>query len=297
MPANPRIIRRRIKSVKNTRKITKAMELVAASKMRRAVASVLGTRPFAGLAWETVRSVARITDSSAHPLLAARAEIKSVLLVLFTSDRGLCGGFNGKMLKEAIKAIGAQGQVTVDVLTVGKRGADVMRRAGKNIVASFVDLTNNPKYQDVRPISRLILDEYQSGKYDKVIVGYTDYISALTQKPNLVDLLPLHTPELPPPLTPPQAGGERAQNTEYIFEPSPMEVLDALLPKIVETMIWQALLESAASEHSARMMAMRNASEAAGDMIDALTFSFNQARQAGITREIAEISSGKAALE
>ena len=289
MPANPRTIRRRLKSIKNTRKITKAMELVAASKMRRAVASVLGTRPFSGLAWETVRSVAEVSDPASHPLLAPRGEVKKILFVLFTSDRGLCGGFNAKMLKEALKSISGFGQTPVEVITVGKRGADVMRRAGKNIAASFVDLTNNPKYQDVRPIARLILDDYRSGKYDKVVVGYTDYISALTQKPNLVDLLPITVPE----------GRAEGHSTRvaYLFEPTPAEVLDALLPKIVETMLWQALLESAASEHSARMMAMRNASEAAGEMIDSLTFTFNQARQAGITREIAEISSGKAALE
>lgn len=286
MPANTRIIRRRIKSVKNTRKITKAMELVAASKMRRAVSSVLGTRPFASLAWETVRSVAKITDPSTHPLLAPRPEIKKVLFVLITSDRGLCGGFNARMLKEAMKVLAQYQNAPVDVITVGKRGADTMRRVGRPIVASFVDLTNSPKYADIRPITRLILEEYLNGTYDKVVIGYTDYISALTQKPNLVDLLPLKPIE-----------EEEAGSTEYVFEPNPREVLDALLPKIVETQVWQALLESAASEHSARMMAMRSASDAALDMINSLTFTFNQARQAGITREIAEISSGKAALE
>ncbi|MEK7105431.1 MAG: ATP synthase F1 subunit gamma [Patescibacteria group bacterium] len=293
MAVNPRTIRGRIKSVKNTRKITKAMELVAASKMRRAVSSLLGTRPYAGLAWETVRSVAKITDPSMHPLLAPRKEINKVLFVLITSDRGLCGGFNARMLKEAMKTLATYGSTAVEVITVGKRGADTMRRVGKPIVASFVDLTNNPKYSDIRPIARLVLEEYQKGTYDKVVMGYTDYISALTQVPNLVQLLPLTTIDISEPTT----KHEEVTTTEYVFEPSPMEVLDALLPKIVETKVWQALLESAASEHSARMMAMRNASEAAGDMIDSLTFTFNQARQAGITREIAEISSGKAALE
>ncbi len=301
MAVNPRTIRGRIKSVKNTRKITKAMELVAASKMRRAVSSVLGTRPFAGLAWETVQAVAKITDPSMHPLLAPRKEIKKVLFVLITSDRGLCGGFNARMLKEAMKFVRGTtpGVVSeVEVVTIGKRGADVMRRVGKPIVASFVDLTNNPKYADIRPITRLILDEYKKGTYDKVVMGYTDYISALTQVPNLVQLLPLTTIDITEPSTTPNPSSERRGDAvEYVFEPSPMEVLDALLPKIVETKVWQALLESAASEHSARMMAMRNASESAGDMIDSLTFTFNQARQAGITREIAEISSGKAALE
>ena len=298
MAANTRAIRSRIKSVKNTKKITKAMELVSAAKMRRAVSSVLGTRPYSGLSWETVRSVARVTDPSAHPLLMKPEGATNILLVLITSDRGLCGGFNARMLKETMKTLASYKAENVQVITIGKRGADTMRRANRQIMASFVDLSNTPRYDSIRPIAKLILDEYAKGTYQKVILGYTDYISALTQKSNLVDLLPLSIEEidLTPPTTP-NPSSERRGATEYLFEPTPKEVLDALLPKIVETKIWQALLESAASEHSSRMLSMRNASEAASDMISSLTFTFNQARQAGITREIAEISSGKAALE
>lgn len=291
MATNTRAIRSRIKSVKNTKKITKAMELVSAAKMRRAVSSVLGTRPFANLAFETVQSVARVTDPSMHPLLRKQEGATKVLLLLITSDRGLCGGFNARMLKETMSVVSAHAVTDVRAITIGKRGADALRRAGREMIASFNDLSNTPRYESIRPISRLILDEYKTGAYSKVILAYTDYISALTQKPNVMTLLPLAMNEMVSDDAP------QAKVTEYTFEPNPIEVLDALLPKIVETKIWQALLESAASEHSARMMSMRNASEAATDMISSLTFTFNQARQAGITREIAEIASGKAALE
>ncbi len=298
MPANTRTIKRRIKSVKNTKKITKAMELVAASKMRKATAAVVGTRPFTQLAWETVRAIAKVTDPATHPLLAPRTEVKRVLFVLFTSDRGLCGGFNVRMIKEATKALGVYHEVEVDTITVGRRGADAMRRIQKNIIASFTDLTNTPKFTDTLPISKLVLQDYAEGKYDKVAIAYTDFRSAITQTPRVIDLLPLKPDEEIGEIGEEERGTRKEEKqAEYRFEPSPKEVLDAILPRIVETMVWQALLESAASEHSARMMAMRSASDAAGEMIDNLTFTFNQIRQAGITREIAEISAGKAALE
>jgi F-type H+-transporting ATPase subunit gamma len=282
--------------VKSTRKITKAMELVAASKMRRAVSGVLGTRPYTTLAWETVRAVARVSDPSHHPLLAARAQTRRVLFVVYTSDRGLCGGYNARLVKEAQKAIGVE-QAEVEVVAVGRRGGASARRAKKEIVAAFQNLTNNPSFADTLPISKLILDGYLSERYDRVVMVYTDYISAITQIPRVLDLLPLKPDD--------DLGSTGSQlpmtndqlPTDYLFEPSPAAVLDFILPRIVETMVWQALLESAASEHSARMMAMRSASDSAKEMIEDLTFTFNQIRQAGITREIAEISSGKAALE
>lgn len=287
MPSNTRSLKRRIVSVKNTRKITKAMEMVAASKMRRAVSGVLGTRPYATLAWETVRAIAVATDPSTHPLLVKRKQVKRVLFILYTSDRGLCGGFNTRMVKEALQSIGLYHQVQVDIVAVGKRGAQAARRVDKQIVAAFEQLTNNPKFVDTLPISKLILQSYLDGTYEKVVIGYTDYVSAVTQIPRVTELLPLATPDSSTP----------SPSFSYTFEPSPAAVLDFILPRIVETMIWQALLETAASEHAARMLAMHSATDAAKDMIDDLTFTYNQIRQAGITREIAEISSGKAALE
>lgn len=285
MPSNTRSLKRRIVSVKNTRKITKAMEMVAASKMRRAVSGVLGTRPYTTLAWETVQAIAVATDPSTHPLLVKRKQVKRILFILYTSDRGLCGGFNTRMIKEALKSIGRYHEAQVDIVAVGKRGAQAVRRGHKQIVAAFEQLTNNPKFVDTLPISKLLLQSYLDGTYDKVVIGYTDYVSAVTQIPRVTELLPLK-----------QEIGT-GPSIEYTFEPSPAAVLDFILPRIVETMIWQALLETAASEHAARMLAMHSATDAAKDMIDDLTFTYNQIRQAGITREIAEISSGKAALE
>lgn len=300
MAGQTKAIRRRIKSVTNTRKITKAMELVAASKMRKAMQSVLGTRPYARLAWNTVISIGSKIDTSMHPLLREQKELKRVLLLVISSDRGLAGGFNTNILRktfEQIKQLG--GEVEIQTVCVGKRSIDAMRRANRPVLASFVDMANNPKFEDVLPIGRLLIDEFTKGNYDKVLVAYTDFVSALTQRPVILELLPLGTPEQTAGLG--NVGQEvekkDTRQAEYIFEPSPQTVLDRILPRLVETIVFQAILESAASEHSARMMAMRSATDAAKDMLGDLTFTYNQARQAGITQEIAEISSGAAALE
>lgn len=289
MASQTRAIKRRIKSVKNTRKITKAMELVAASKMRKAVSSALSSRPYAKLAWEMVRGLATHTDVLAHPLLAPRVTMTRALVLVVTSDRGLAGAFNTNALKLAFATCKQfeQQNVEVDVICIGRRGTDAMRRAGKNVIASFVGITDRPRFEDVLPVSRLCLAEYEAGTYDRIVAVYTDFISALSQKAVMHTVLPLEAPK---------ADTQEALR-EYRFEPDPTTVLNQLLPRLVETSIYQAVLESSASEHSARMMAMKNASESAKDMIDDLTLTFNQARQAGITQEIAEISSGKAALE
>jgi F-type H+-transporting ATPase subunit gamma len=300
MAVQTRAIKRRIKSVTSTRKITKAMELVAASKMRKAVSAVLSTRPYATLAWDTVFEVSKVTQSELHPLLHAHGSSDRLLLVLLSSDRGLAGGFNVNMIRKTIEQIKSWGGKEVDVICIGRRGAQAMKKAGKNIIASFTDITNAPAYKDTLPIGRLIVSEFIKGTYSQVFVAYTDFVSAISQAPTIFQLLPLG--ELRESKTLGHVSQESSQETtmysrEYAFEPSPAEVLDVLLPKLIETMLYQAVLESAASEHSARMMAMRSASDAASEMIHDLTFTYNQARQAGITQEIAEISSGKAALE
>ena len=169
-----------------------------------------------------------------------------------------------------------------------------MRRAGQRILASFTEITNNTKFEEVLPIGRMVIHEFSSGRFDKTLLVYTDFVSAISQKPMMLELLPVGEGEG-------EGEGSRrlqpASVSEYTFEPSPSDVLDKILPRLVETMVYQAVLEAAASEHSSRMMSMRSASDNAAEMIDDLTFTFNQARQAGITQEIAEISSGKAALE
>jgi F-type H+-transporting ATPase subunit gamma len=301
MAVQTRTIKRRIKSVKNTRKITKAMELVAASKMRKAVNSVIGSRPYSKLAWATVKSISSRVDTTLHPLLRQRDEVKKVLVLLITSDRGLAGGFNTNILKKTRETIKALGDgVEIQTVCIGKRGADAMRRMDLPIMASFLDITNNTTFEEVLPIGQMVIEEFIAGSFDKVLVAYTDFVSAIAQAPLILELLPLSSEEEMAELG---KVGEESQvgqvgvEGEYTFEPSPEKVLDQILPRLVETMVYQAVLESAASEHSARMMAMRSASDAAADMIDDLTFTFNQARQASITQEIAEISSGKAALE
>ena len=300
MAVQTRAIKRRIKSVTSTRKITKAMELVAASKMRKAVSAVLGTRPYATLAWDTVKSVSKVTQIDLHPLLYTHGSSNKILLVLLSSDRGLAGGFNVNMVRKTFERLRAWEGKEVEVICIGRRGAHAMKKAGKNIIASFTDITTAPTYKDTLPIGRLIVNEFVKGSYEQVFVAYTDFVSAIAQQPTIFQLLPLGALEESKEL------GKVSQTTpvevirgsrEYTFEPSPADVLNFLLPKLIETMLYQAVLESAASEHSARMMAMRNASEAASDMIHDLTFTYNQARQAGITQAIAEISSGKAALE
>jgi F-type H+-transporting ATPase subunit gamma len=307
MSVSPRLIRRRIRSVSNTKKITKAMELVAAAKMRKTVSATLATRPYADAAWRAVREMARVTDPGFHPLLRTGSGEGKVLLVVFMSDRGLCGGYNSQMGRTVAAFL--RGREAADIVAVGKKAQAAMRRSGRPIVAAFEDLTNNPRVTDIRPITDLAIHDFMAGLYDEVHIAYTDYRSALTQVPKVARLLPLHRPEGLGDAAGPR-GAERAGRSaaedldlsaatgrEYAFEPSPAAVLDALLPRIVEVQVYQALLEASASEHSARMAAMRSATDAAGDMIGSLTLAYNQARQANITREIAEISSGKAALE
>lgn len=278
------------------------MELVAASKMRKAQLATLATRSYADRAWVFITDLVSKTDPSLHPLLAHKTEIKKICLVLITSDRGLCGAFNTQIIKKAAEFIKKQKNdgKEVELITVGKKGRDFFSRHKFKIVADFVNLSSVTKLVEIKALNKIIIDDYITGKYDEVYLAYTDFISTITQKPKVVRLLPFSRQrdfELG------EVSKERElkvaveRDYEFLFEPSPKQVLDYLLPRMVETQVYQAILESNASEHSARMIAMKNASDAAGDMIFDLTLSYNQARQAAITREIAEISGGKAALE
>lgn len=284
------------------------MELVAASKMRKAVNSVLSSRPYAEAAWAAISEMASMPGSDLHPLLQSKPNAEKVLVLLFTSDRGLCGGFNAQMIRKMGQFLGKLPKdVQVDFVTVGRKGTDAMSRKGENLVATFTDITNEPTINQIKPISDLIISDFTEGKYRAVYLAFTDYVSALVQKPNISQLLPLSRIEGLGDVSDALKGTGNTQGSagseldlggkEFLFEPSPREVLDAMLPRLVEAQIYQAVLETAASEHSARMMAMRTASDSANEMIESLTLSYNRARQAGITAEIAEISSGKAALE
>lgn len=290
MANNSREIKRRIKSVRNISQITKALELVSAAKMRKAQISALSSRPYSNLAMELLTNLAAFELK--HPLLE-RPEIENqgerngkMLVILITSDRGLAGSLNSNVINKALALLKQEGAENFDVLTVGKKGAESARRQGFNIIAAFESKDRNLSIFDAKAIAQVAIDDYVAGKYKKVFAVYSDFISTLVQKPNVMQILPLASPAQP-------ANG----SDEYLFEPSSEQVLDQLVYRTIEFGIYQCLLEGAASEHSARMVAMRNASQAANDLIEELSLSYNQARQGNITRELAEISAAKLAME
>lgn len=303
--SNSKAIKNRIKSVKNTKKITKAMELVAASKMKRAVASTMASRLYAEYSWSVLTSISKNVSEISHPFFDAR-EVKNILLVLITSNRGLCGAYNAQVVKKAISLLKSENpQTNVDILSIGKKGDMSMRRLGRKIVASFTELPDNISLSNILPISKMIIDEYRENNYQKVVVAYTDFISALTQKPNIKQILPVQKIELKElienlvvgvPSGTPTTKFLNEQKTDYLFEGDQNKLIESLAEKITRMQIYQMLLESNASEQSARMIAMKNASDASGEMIDDLTLVFNKARQANITREISEISAGMASV-
>lgn len=289
------------------------MELVSAAKMRRAVHAVTSSRPYASLSWELIQELAALSGGAKHPLMHGSQTVQKILLIATASDRGLCGGFNAQLIKKTVQYIGVMktARIAVDVVTIGRRAELAARKFGWNLVASFVSKGVAMTPADMVPLATLAKNGFLDHSYDRVVISYMDFISSLRQEPRIRQVLPLG-PELelgdanehsdPHHLAAHVEDDELvAEDGEYesvyTFEPSPHAVLDAMLPRLLEAQLYQALLESNASEHAARMVAMQNASKAASEFIDDLTFSFNQARQAGITREIAEISSGVVALQ
>lgn len=308
-------MRRRIRSIGNTKKITKAMEMVASAKMRKAVKAVLATRDYANLAWATILHLAGQTDIAEHPLLKNPAATKRVGLILIGSNRGLCGGFNAQIAQKAIVSIKKhEGAVAnTEIIALGSRSRDIIRGFGFEIVADFKKEDITLQAAEIAPVARLAMQNFIEGKYDKIFVAFTDYVSSLRQVPRVKQLLPI----VPEPDDYLGVVGKSAgvgvtkefieekqarylkrgdYRYEYVFEPSAEFVLNQMLPRLIEMQIYQAVLESEASEHSARMMSMKNATDAADDMIHDLNLTYNRARQAGITQEIAEVSSGAAAL-
>jgi F-type H+-transporting ATPase subunit gamma len=315
--ASTKDIQRRIKSVGNTQKITRAMEMVSAAKMRKAVASVLAIRPYAHAAWSVLTNLSRAFSENKSGLLEVR-EVKKVLAIAVTSNRGLCGAFNSQIAKKIkdeianpeklkVNRIGRKKieskveKIEIDFVTIGKKGENVVRRAGKEIIASFNDLSYLPKIDDVRTVGKLVIQDYLEKKYDKVVIFYTDYASAMSQTAKVRQLLPISKIDLEKQIAEmdvmAKEYGLDAPKQEYKVEPNPDLVLEYIFPRLIDMQIYHAILESNASKESSRMMAMRNATDAAGEMRDDLTFVFNQIRQGKITQEIAEISAGRAALE
>jgi len=300
MPIATKEIKRRLRSIANTKKITKAMELVAAVKMRKAVQSVLATRAYSNAAWQIVKDLSARTDPAHHPLLQRKEKIENMGVVLMTSNRGLCGGFNREIVETVADYLKSQTETSVEVSLIGKRGRDIMYRYDHKVVAEFTKADVAESITEVTALAKLIISDYLSGKYDKVVMAYTDYESTIKQQPRIRKLLPIEQEDDELGFVDKakkQAEADKKQmDYEYLFEPSPDIVLDQMLYRLIELQIYQALLESNASEHSARMIAMRNASDAAGDMIDDLTLTFNQARQQAITSELADISAGTAVV-
>lgn len=286
--ATIREIRRRIRSVQNTAKITKAMELVAASKMRRAQQRALAGRPYAErLNWvlaDLAETLAQMDPSTVHPLLQRR-EVRNVGVVLITPNRGLCGGLPTSVNRRA-SALVLDAGVPAKLVAVGRKGRDFFRRANVELRAEFTELTDYPEYQEILPVGRVIIDDYLAGEFDRVFIVYPYFLNTMTQEPRVHQLLPVE---------PPEQAATRA--VDYIYEPGREAVLAELLPRYVEMQIYEAILEGIASEQSARMVAMRNASEAAGDMIQDLTLSYNKARQEQITKELLDIVGGVEGLK
>jgi F-type H+-transporting ATPase subunit gamma len=300
MPST-REIRRRIRSAKNIAQITRAMEMVAASRMKRAQQAVLSGRPYARKIEEVIRHLAQRVGTAdpdqIDPLLRARP-IKNIAVIMFTADRGLAGALNTNVIRRTTRFILNEAGTPVNMVTVGKKGRDFMVRYGRPLVADFVGLPDRPSITDIYPIARVATEEYLSGRVDAVYLIYTDYINTLLQRPSVYRLLPVSFDESDEGARPgenePQA--EEGDEIDYIYEPDARTVMTGLVPRYIEVRLYQALLEHLASEQSARMVAMRNATQSAKDMIDDLTLAYNKLRQANITREIIEVSSGAAAL-
>jgi F-type H+-transporting ATPase subunit gamma len=284
---SPREIKRRIRSVKNISQITRAMEMVSASKMRRAQQRVVASRPYAERLRAVIGDLASLQADrevqAQFPLLAGR-EIKNAEVIIMTPDRGLTGPLNSNLIRRASRYILNEAGVPVRVVAAGKKGRDFMIRNRQDVVAEFTGLGDNVTLDDLRPIAQVALDDFLSGRADAVFVVFARFVNTLSQVPEVRQILPIVAPE---------GGGTY---TDYIFEPSAEAVLEELLPRFVEIQLYQAMLESIASEHSARMVAMRNASQNASDLASDLTLSLNKARQAQITREVAEIAAGAEAL-
>lgn len=294
-----REVKNRIRSIKNIGQITRALEAVSASRVRRAQSRVLASRAYSEKAWEILLNVqnAGSGGGALHPLLTAREEQKSVMVILITSERGLAGAFNTNVIRASLRFSERLGK-PVKYVTVGRKGRDSLSRLRRNIVAEFP----NPDEAGLavyRPIIQMAIDDFLSGGVDEVFVAYTDFVNTLTQKPRVLRLLPLSPYE-----TDDQVANEYIKDApkvtggsnQYEFEPSPESILDEIVPRFTQLTFYQAILESKASEHSARMVSMRNASENAAGLVVDLTLVYNKARQAGITSEILDIVGGAEAL-
>jgi F-type H+-transporting ATPase subunit gamma len=289
MAATLRQIRRRIRSIQSTAKITRAMELVAASKMRRAQQNALAGRPYAEkMRWvlaDLAETIGLQDPETLHPLLGRREQAEAVEIILVTPTRGLCGGLPAALNRRAAQFILDQGGRPVRVVAVGRKGRDFMRRTGQRIVAEFLAVGDYPGYEDIRPIAQVAMEDFIAGEAAEVYLIYARFENTMVQRPEVFKLLPVEPPE-------------EAETTaiDYIYEPNREYVLAELLPRYVERQVYEAILNAIASEQSARMVAMRNATDNANELMRDLTLIYNKARQESITSELLDIVGGVEAL-
>lgn len=288
--ASLRDIKRRITSIQSSQQITKAMKMVAAAKLRRAQEAIVSARPYAEKIGEVLSTVASRTEEVAHPLLQARPP-KRVELVVMTSDRGLAGAFNSNITRLAQRFLreNANTYETIKVSTIGRKGRDFFRARGVETRKDYPGVFEALTFEKAQEIAKELVASFLEEELDAVFLLYNEFVSAMTQRPSLTRLLPI---------APDDFGGEAVgPEVDYLYEPSQAEVLDSLLPRHLEMQVWRALLESNASEHAARMVAMENATKNSGELIAKYTLQYNRARQAYITKELMEIVSGAEALK
>jgi F-type H+-transporting ATPase subunit gamma len=282
--ADIRKVRRRIKGVTNIAKITRAMEMIAASKMKRAQERGLAGRPYSEKIRQVIADLAALPEMALqHPLLKRRP-VEKIAIVHITPDRGLCGGLNANLNRRLASFITEQ-KAEVNVIAVGRKGRDFMVRYGCNMLAEFTQLGDHPGLLDTLPISHIVIDDYSTGLIDTVYLSYAQFVSTMVQRPVMQPLLPVEPAVIP-----------KSENVDYIYEPGAEAVLGGLLPRFVEMQVYHAILESIASEQSARMVAMRSATDSAHELIGDLTLLYNKARQEAITKELLDITGGVAAL-
>jgi F-type H+-transporting ATPase subunit gamma len=306
--ANGKEIKSRLKSIKNTKKTTKAMELVAGAKMRKAVLGALETRMYHTMTWGIMKRLKNNINKEKYESLKRffnpSVYAKHVTIVVFTSNRGLCGAFNANVLKQVFAHRKAHPEQTLEVIAVGKKGAAMLGVFGLKPHLAYDKSDSAKNDSSILELAGYLHQQFAEGKTDQILVAYTDYKSAIAQFPVMQQLYPIldrdemeeHVDDLALRSIKPEKLVEAPAQAEYIYEPNGERLLSFIVPRIAQVELYQALLESNASEHSSRMLAMKNASEAAGEMAEELTLEFNRARQAGITKEIAEITAGSAAV-
>jgi F-type H+-transporting ATPase subunit gamma len=287
--AGAKEIRSKIASIKNTQKITRAMEMVAASKMRKTQERMRASKPYANKIYEVVKHIARAASEYRHPFMASR-EIKRVGLIVVTSDRGLCGGLNANLLREAISAMRTWKNINqdIDLCVIGRKGQAFFKRVGGQVIASVDHLGDTPGVSDLLGVVKVMLDAFYKGEIDALHVVYNEFVNTMTQTPTVKQLLPLPTAE--------EDSKMLGHHWDYIYEPDAKELLDELLERYIELQVYQAVVENIACEQAAKMIAMKSATDNAGDLIKEFQLAYNKARQAAITQELAEIVGGAAAI-